>query len=349
MQKYLVYLKGLVGFKNEPDVLFRVKVQEFVLEEMLRVARGRRQSNLEEDDGSDNDDDTKSEDISDVSQIDDSNNPGEQSEDDENVNDDEEVDDDDNGTEYDSVGNVIVKDSDDKSENVKGMDDKDDEGNNDNDDECDDSDGKDDDDVVEDDDGDADDNDNEDNEGIFVFKKTDTTPVHFRHYNENEIAKEVEDARKALTTDGSNENTLCAGDIISYFHPVLNTWIPGNVILSISEEHDTIGVSGGVGIILKDTQIRLQHAKYNKKSSKYVQVSTKQNLRAVETYDVDPSMNGKIPVENGRADTMNWILKQMDEAWKKPLPECAEAVEGLLNMLKEHHPGLKDLGEEKTE
>jgi hypothetical protein len=299
-----------------------------VLKELLRVARGRGQG---------------AEEIKSDSEIDGENSTGNESKE----TNEEESDDDSNEDvmEYDSVGNVINRDDD-------GDGDANDENGNDEDD-IDESEvdgGK-----NEDGDGDVNGESGVDgdggytnDEGVFIFKPPTTTPVQFRKYDENEIASEVEDAHKVLTTDGSNENTLCAGDIISYFHPVLSTWIPGNFILSISEEHDTIGVSGGVGIILKDTQIRL-HAKYNKKFHKYVQISMKQNLRAVETYDVDPSMNGKIPIENGRADAMNWILKQMDEAWKKPLPECAEAVEGLLNMLKEKHPGLKDLGEEKSE
>jgi hypothetical protein len=132
---------------------------------------------------------------------------------------------------------------------------------------------------------------------------------------------EIDEGKKAKTTDGSDENTLRAGDKIAYYHPmkVADIWnrIDGDYILKITAEDEWVETMGGARIIEKDQQIKLM-AKWNTKENTHIPVKRIGKYRTVESFDIDPSLNGKFTKHNWPTYVLQQQMQAMlEEAYKK--------------------------------
>jgi hypothetical protein len=309
--KYINSLRKLKGFKGEKDLEYRLLVQELVLKELLDIARGEAKAMKEEEsrDDSNDGDDGESDDEGDNEGGDDdsSDNNGDNGDDeccddggsdndDTNENNVEEScgdEDEDNDEEEEGNGNSTNNKGDDDNESGVEDDEEDDVG------------------FDDDDDSDA---------GPMIMsdsKKSNDGMDWVGTLNPKVMESEVMEGRRTKTSDGSDENTLRAGDKIAYFHPmkVAEIWnrIDGDYIMKITKEDEWVEVMGAGRLISKDQQIKLM-AKWNTNELKHIPVERKVKYRPVDSFDIDPSLNGKFKKYNWPTYVLQQEMQAMLDA-----------------------------------
>jgi hypothetical protein len=305
-------LKKLKGFEGKKDLEYQLLVQEMILKELLDIARGEAKTmEVEESDdegGSadgdgDDDGDDDSEDAGD---------DGDDANDDDGDDGDDDGDDGDEGDEGDDADGV-------DGDNGDVDFDDDDDGVND----CDEDDDANDDDDKNNGDGVTEgeqhaDSDQDSDAGPLILSDNKKRNGDFvGTLNPVVLQQEIDEGRSAKTSDGSDENTLRAGDKIGYYHPLktVEIWnyIDGNYIMSITEDDEWVEMMGSGGAINKDQQIKLL-AKWNTKEETHIPVNRSVRFRTIDTFDVDPSLNGKFT-------RYNWptyaLMQAVTQAWEE--------------------------------